>query len=230
MTRSQIVHRSAWAVLVANAIYVVALVPDALAGWPAPPIVFTGIAASVSILLGAPAMGLLVIGMARGGPRAAVGTASVAASAYAGIAVINRVIQFVLMSMPASARPKALDLYAPNSAANFAEFFAWDMCLGIACLAGAAAVSREARWPRRLLAGTGAVLLAGEAFYLAGFLGSRAPWVGRAGMMFSAAAWAGGLTAVAISALASPVFREQRLRSTSRSTLEAQPRPTGFPL
>jgi hypothetical protein len=206
------VRWSALAVLGLNAVYVVALVPDALAGWPTPPVAVTGLIASLSILLGAPAIAVLFISVAHQGPRAASRTAATAAVLYTAIAVANRILQLAIIATAAGAMPRALDLYQANGPANFAEFFAWDLCLGIACVAAATSVNKHARWPRRFLAGTGALLLAGEGFYLAGFFGVGAGWVGRTGMMLSAAAWVGGLTAIAITALGSHWFRDEQDR------------------
>ena len=225
VTRGQLVRWSAWAVLGANAVYVVALVPDALAGWPTPPVAFTGLVASLSILLGAPAIAVLFIGMAHQGPRAAFWTAATAAVLYAAIAVANRILQWAIIATPTGPIPRTLDLYTANGPANFAEFFAWDLCLGIACVAAATSVIKDARWPRRFLAGTGALLLAGEGFYLAEFFGVGAAWVGRTGMMLSAAAWVGGLTAIAITALGSHCFRNAQDRGVRRHPSAPLSRP-----
>lgn len=212
--RDSLIRWSAWSLLTANVIYVAALLPEALSGWPMPPIVFTRLVASLSVFLGAPAIAVLLVSVAVRRRQAASLVTTAAASMFALIAVANRIVQIVVLATPARIVPRALDLYVPGSVANFAEMSAWDFCLGVACMSAALAVPAEAKWLRRFLAMTGLLALAGQLCYLAGLFGVGGAAVGLAGMLVSVAAWVPGLSAIAVAAMVSKAFREPRLRRT----------------
>lgn len=209
--RDSLIRWSAWSLLTGNLIYVAALLPEALSGWPMPPIVFTRLVASLSVFLGVPAIAVLVASMVRRRQAASL-VAIGAATLFALILVTNRIVQIGVLATPAGTVPRALDLYVPGSVANVAEISAWDLCLGVACMSAALAVPAKAKWLRRFLAMTGLLALAGQFFYLAGLLGVGGAAVGLAGMLVSVTAWVPGLSAIAVAAMVSKAFREPQLR------------------
>lgn len=177
-----------------------------------PPIVFTRLVASLSVFLGAPAVAVLLVSVSVRRRQAASLVAVGAASLFALIAVANRIVQIGVLATPPGTVPRALDLYVPGSVANVAEISAWDLCLGVACIAAALAVAAEAKWLRRFLAMTGLLALAGQLCYVAGLFGVGGAAFGLAGMLVSVAAWLPGLSAIAVAALVSKAFREPQVR------------------
>jgi len=179
----------AYAFLAATAVYVAALLLNAMAGMPMPPIVATRVVASLSVLAGAPALVWFVILIAR--PRSsrhpvAARVALTAVAVFAVVAITNRVLQLAIAAQLVS-EP---DLYVVPSPANFAEMFAWDLCLGVLAMALSLLLTETAQTSSRhtfMIAGL--LLLSGELTFLMSVANLGGLPIAMTGMVFSVAAW-----------------------------------------
>ncbi|HEX9099103.1 MAG TPA: hypothetical protein VF956_06415 [Candidatus Dormibacteraeota bacterium] len=185
----------------ATAIYVAALLPNAVVGMPMPPIFITRLIASLSVFVAAPALVWMVVLIGRGRPskRILSRMALFAAVAFATMATLNRVVQLAILTELGGYIDARFDLYTPSSPANFIEMFAWDLCLGIAAVAVSRLLSEPTEtWASRMFAGAGLLMLLGELLYVMTLLKVGGSTIGLAGMGVSVVAWVLGLPAAAL--------------------------------
>jgi hypothetical protein len=186
----------------ASAVYVAALLLNAIAGMPMPPIRATRIIASLSVFAGAPALVwfVMMIAMRRSAQHPVAARVVVAAiSVFAATAILNRVVQLAIVTQSVSGIGTQLDLYVTATPANFVEMFAWDFCLGVVAISASRLLTEPAEtWPRRTFALAGLLLLIGELLYLVSVLQLGGLPIALAGMGFSVAAWVLGLPAATL--------------------------------
>jgi fucose 4-O-acetylase-like acetyltransferase len=111
---------------------------------------------------------------------------------FAVVAMTNRVLQLAIAAQLIS-EP---DLYVVPSAANFAEMFAWDFCLGVVALSLSLLLTGTKESPsRRTFVFAGLLLLSGELTFLISVANLGGLPIALAGMVFSVAAWVVALPA-----------------------------------
>ena len=186
--------RTRWAArifVISMAAYVLALIPNAVAGMPLPPVFLTKLLASIATFAAAPAFLFFVSGCARlrvSAHPVAARVALVSTVVFAATALVNRIAQMALL-LGGPGTP-SLDLYRTGSVANFLEMFAWDFCLGVAAASLSVLFAPPAEaWVRRLFALAGAVALLGEAMYLLSTVPVGSPATSGLGIAASTSVW-----------------------------------------
>jgi hypothetical protein len=225
----QSVQPPAYAFLIATAIYVAALLPNAFVGMPMPPIFITRLIASLSVFVGAPALVWMVVLIVRGRPskRILSRIALLAAIAFATIAILNRVVQLAILTQPGGHIDARFDLYTSFSPANFVEMLAWDFCLGITAVAvGRLLLDPTETWASRIFAGAGLLMIVGELLYVMTLLEVGGSTIGFVGMGVSVVAWVLGLPTGAVCL----VIAARRTRATAgpRSSVTARQMGSGL--
>src|SRR4051812_24129837 len=85
-------------IVVAGVAYLVSLLLNIPGGFPMPPSAPTRVLASLSVLVSAPALGLLAYSMKRARPSRRTSTAFAISVLFAAVAVANRLIQVVVLA------------------------------------------------------------------------------------------------------------------------------------
>jgi hypothetical protein len=165
---------------------------------PMPPIEATRVVASLSVFAGAPALLWFVVLIARRRSSrhpVAARVALTAAAVFAVVAITNRVLQLAIAAQLVS-EP---DLYVAPSAANFAEMFAWDFCLGVLAISLSLLLTETAESSsRRTFIVAGLLLLVGELAFLISVANLGGLPIALTGIAFSVTAWVVALPAAVL--------------------------------